>query len=109
MTPPPTFSESSTVQAWLVERLVSLGWTHVQGRDLPRQKTDVLVEDWLVEAMTRLNPEIAEEPASVDEVLPLIRMNVMSAATDGLLAANESMTTMLRAAPMSAARPSIGS
>ena len=96
MTPPPTFSESSTVQAWLVERLVSLGWTHVQGRDLPRQKTDVLVEDWLVEAMTRLNPEIAEEPASVDEVLPLIRMNVMSAATDGLLAANESMTTMLR-------------
>lgn len=96
MTPPPTFSESSTVQAWLVERLVSLGWTHVPGRDLPRQKTDVVVEEWLVDALERLNPEIAEEPASVDEVLPLIRMGVMAAATDGLLAANESMTTLLR-------------
>jgi type I restriction enzyme R subunit len=96
MTPPPTFSESSTVQAWLVERLAALGWTHVPGKNLPRQKTDVLVEEWLVEALERLNPEIAEEPASVDEVLPLIRMGVMAAATDGLLSANESMTTLLR-------------
>lgn len=90
------FSESSTVQAWLVERLVSLGWNHVQGKDLPRDKTDVLIEPWLIEALESLNPEIGEEPASVDEVLPLVRMGVMAAATDGVLGANESMTTMLR-------------
>lgn len=90
------FSESSTVQAWLVERLVALGWEHVPGKGLPRTKTDVLVDEWLIEALEVLNPDLHGFPERVDEVLPLVRMAVMSAATDGLVAANESMTTLLR-------------
>ncbi len=93
---PPTFSESSTVQAWLVERLVSLGWEHVPGKDLPRAKTDVLVEEWLIEALEVLNPELHGHPERMDEVLPLIRMHISAAANESLMAANEAMTTLLR-------------
>lgn len=90
------FSESSTVQAWLVERLVGLGWDHVPGKDLPRTKTDALVEEWLIEALEALNPEIHGSPERIDEALPVIRMAVLSAASEGLVAANEQMMTLLR-------------
>jgi type I restriction enzyme R subunit len=90
------FSESSTVQAWLVDRLVSLGWEHVRGDELPRATTDVVVEEWLIEALEVLNPGLEGTPERVGEILPLVRSTVLSAATDGLLAANERMTTLLR-------------
>ncbi len=90
------FSESSTVQAWLVERLASLGWDYVPGNQVPRTKTDVLVDEWLIEALEVLNPELHGHPERVDEVLPLIRMSVMAAASEGLVSANETMTTLLR-------------
>lgn len=90
------FSESSTVQAWLVERLVTLGWVHVPGFLVPRDATDVLVEQWLIEALMRLNPAIATDPERVDEVLPVIRSTVLSASVEGLLPANERMTTLMR-------------
>lgn len=90
------FSESSTVQAWLVDRLVALGWEHIRGEDLPRSHMDVVVEEWLIEALEILNPGLQGAPERVDEVLPLVRSTVLSAVTDGLLAANERMTTLLR-------------
>ena len=90
------FSESSTVQAWLVERLVGLGWEHVPGKDLPRSNLDVVVEEWLIAAVGVLNPLVRESPERVDEVLPTVRSTVLSAMTDGLLAANERMTTLMR-------------
>ena len=34
------FSESSTVQAWLIERLGELGWQYTPGDELPRESTD---------------------------------------------------------------------
>jgi type I restriction enzyme, R subunit len=90
------FSESSTVQAWLVERLVALGWEHVPGRELPREFTAPLVEEWLIEALEVFNPDLHGAPERVDEVLPLIRMAVLGAASEGLVPANERMTTLLR-------------
>ena len=90
------FSEASTVQAWLVERLVGLGWSHVPGRDLPRSHTDVLCERELLTAITKLNPAVVDIPERVDEALPKVRGTILSAVTDGLLAANERMTTLLR-------------
>ncbi|ATO16113.1 type I deoxyribonuclease HsdR [Micromonospora sp. WMMA2032] len=90
------FSESSTVQKWLVDRLGGLGWDHVPGKELPRAKTEVLAEEWLIQALETLNREIQGVPERVDEVLPLVRMGVLSAANEGLVAANEQMTTLLR-------------
>jgi len=92
----PVFSESSTVQAWLVEQLCGMGWVHVPGNALPREHSNVLVEEWLTAALLRLNPLVMVDPTRVDEVLPLVRAGVLSASVDGLLAANERMTTLLR-------------
>ena len=90
------FSEATSVQGWLVERLASIDWVHVPGHELPRDTTDSVCEQWLVDALLRLNPVIAEVPERVDEVLPVIRAAILSAASDGLLAANERLTTILR-------------
>src|ERR1035437_11176801 len=92
----PGFSESSTVQAWLVERLVALGWEHSTGNQLPREFMAPLVEEWVIEALEILNPDLHGAPERVDEVLPLIRMAVLGAASEGLVPANERMTTLLR-------------
>lgn len=90
------FNESQTVQGWLVEELTKLGWEHAPGHSLSRDAIDVLCEDWVADALTRLNSEIAEDPDRLDEVLPHLRTAILSAATDGLLSANETLTTILR-------------
>ncbi len=90
------FTETSTVQTWLVDRLVTLGWEHVPGQELPRESTDAVVEDWLIESLAVLNIAIPGSPERVDEVLPTIRMAVLGAASEGLVSANERMTTLLR-------------
>src|SRR3954470_24146979 len=90
------FSESSTVQAWLVERLVSLGWERVHSHELPREHTDAVCEEWLIESLEVLNPELHGSPERIDEVLPTIRMAVLAAASEGLVPSNERMTTLLR-------------
>jgi type I restriction enzyme R subunit len=90
------FSESSTVQAWLVDRLVTLGWEHIPGKELPRDFTAPLVEEWVIEALEVLNPALQGEPDRVDEVLPTIRAGALAAAVEGLVPANERMTTLLR-------------
>lgn len=92
----PIFSEASTVQAWLVDRLVGLGWTYVPASEVPRERTGVLVEEWLIEALELLNPELQDDPARVDEVMPLLRSAVLAAGVDGLVAANEAMAPLLR-------------
>lgn len=63
---------------------------------LSRNFEEVLVEPAVVEALTRLNPEIAADTSRVDQVLPLLRSLVLSAVDDGLMAANERMTGWLR-------------
>ncbi len=90
------FSESSTVEAWLVERLVTLGWEHVPGKELPREFTAPLVEEWVIESLEVLNPALHSDPDRVDEVMPTIRAAVLAAAVEGLVSANQRMTTLLR-------------
>ena len=91
-----TFSESGTVQAAIVERLVGLGWTYMAGKDLPRSTDEMFIESHLVDALKSLNAEIGARPERVDEVLPKLRAAVLSATNDGLVAANERLTTWLR-------------
>lgn len=94
------FKESSTIQAALVERLgqLDLGWIHVPGAALNRTTDGVLIESDLIAALERLNPEVAELPSRVDEILPILRAVVLSALTDGLVGANERMVTWMRGA-----------
>jgi hypothetical protein len=77
------FSESSTVQAAIVERLCKpdLGWVHAPGSALDRTVDGVLIESDLIPALLHLNPAIAEKPERVDEVLPILRAVVLSSAS----------------------------
>jgi type I restriction enzyme R subunit len=38
-------------------------WTYTPHTDIPRQLSDVMVEPWVREALIRLNPEVAAQPA----------------------------------------------
>lgn len=92
------FTEASTVQAALVDRLSQddLGWRHVAGGELPRTPEQVLVEPWLRDALIRLNPVIAQDPSRVDEVIPKLRAALLSAGEDGLMASNRAFQPWLR-------------
>ncbi len=84
------------MQKAMVEQLRGLGWSYVSGKDLPRAIDGMFVELHLTEALTTLNPEIAVEPQRVDEVLPRVRAAALASVNDGLVEANERMTTWLR-------------
>jgi type I restriction enzyme, R subunit len=94
----PTFTESSTTQACVVDRLTQpdLSWEFVSGDALARDETEVLIEEEVIAALKRLNPLIAKQPERVDEVVPKLRALILAAYNDGLMAANERMVSWLR-------------
>jgi type I restriction enzyme R subunit len=77
-------------------KITGLGWHHLPAEHIPRQTHEVLVEDWMREALIRLNPEIASDPDRADEVLYRLRAIVLAVRSDGLIKANEEMTAWLR-------------
>jgi type I restriction enzyme R subunit len=92
------FSEANTVQDWLVARLRGLGWTHVPGKDLPRERTAALCEEWVIEAIELLNPPVVGDEERVEQALTTVRSAVLAAGTEALVTTNERMTTLLRGA-----------
>jgi type I restriction enzyme R subunit len=77
-------------------KLSGLGWHYLASSNIPRQPHEVFVEDWIREALIRLNPEIAAVPDRADEVLYKLRAIVLAARSDGLLKVNEELTAWLR-------------
>lgn len=77
-------------------QLTGLGWHYLAAENIPRQIHEVFVEDWIRDALTRLNPEIAAVPDRADEVLYKLRAILLSVRSDGLLKANEELTAWLR-------------
>jgi type I restriction enzyme R subunit len=73
-----------------------LGWHFVPAIDLPRHFNDVFVEQYVREALIRLNPDIAAQPDRADEVLYKLRAIVLAVRSDGLIRANELFTGWLR-------------
>ena len=91
------FSEASTIQKAMVGWAKEAGWSHIRGEDLPRQDNhEVVIEVWALEAITTLNPDLADDGEGVQDVLTELRSAVLSAGNDGLVHANELLTTMLR-------------
>jgi type I restriction enzyme, R subunit len=72
------------------------GWYYVPSLALPRRVNDVFIEQFLREALIRLNPEIKAQPERADEVLYKLRAIVLSVRSDGLIRANEEFTAWLR-------------
>ena len=54
-------------------KLAGLGWHYLAPTNIPRQPHEVFVEEWIREALIRLNPEIAAVPDRADEVLYKLR------------------------------------
>jgi type I restriction enzyme, R subunit len=72
------------------------GWHYVPSVALPRRVNDVFIEQFLREALIRLNPEIKAQPERADEVLYKLRAIVLSVRSDGLIRANEEFTKWMR-------------
>ena len=77
-------------------KLTGLGWHYLAPANIARQTHEVFVEEWIREALIRLNPEIAAVPDRADEVLYKLRAIVLAVRSDGLLKANEELTAWLR-------------
>jgi type I restriction enzyme, R subunit len=95
-----SFSEASTIQASLIEWAEAAGWEPVPGANLPgaggpRDEHDVIVEPWVREALLAQNPDLADDPESADMVLAEVSRAILD-AQNGLVAANEALTVMLR-------------
>lgn len=96
------FNEANTVEAFVRDVLCGtptrkgLGWEFIPHTDLPRSKTDVLVDSHLRDALIRLNPEIAQQPDRADEVFYHLRAILISTNTDGLVRANEEFALWLK-------------
>ena len=73
-----------------------LGWHYLPASHLPRRPQDVFVEQFVREALVRLNPDIAAQPERADEVLYKLRAIVLAVRSDGLIKANERFTQWLR-------------
>lgn len=90
-----TLNESNTVEAFIRDRLKSIGWEFIDHATLPRQPQDVVVEEHLRDALIRLNPTIAKRHDRAEEVLYKLRAAIMSPRTDGLVKANEEFAAWL--------------
>lgn len=97
------FTESNTVEQMILEAATKLGgdpspnrWTYATVAHVPRKPDDVIVWQWLREALIRLNPEIAAEPDRADEVIYKLRAILLSVDADGLVHANENFMAWLR-------------
>lgn len=103
VTPPPVFGPGSGAVSQAAAPYLPLGrnskgagWYYIPALDLPRQVNQALLEPWLVQALIRLNPEIAARPERADEVLYKLRAILAAVRSDGLIRANEEFTAWLR-------------
>ena len=92
-----SFLEGVTVRDFVRDRLeqTGMGWVFTPGKDLRRTYQDVLLDGDLRDALVRLNPEIALDPARADEVVYKLRATLLSVRTDGLVRANEEFRSWL--------------
>lgn len=90
------FNEQNTVENYVRDLLVKMGWKYIPKAQLPRQDADILVEEHLKEALIKLNPEIAEKPERVEEVIYKLRAILISVRGTGIVKTNEEFTKWLR-------------
>ena len=85
---PGTFTEQN-VEDMVIHAVESNGWSYYRAEDLPRAESDVLVETHLRDALIRLNPCIAENPAHADTVIYKLRALISTVRPHDLVTQNE--------------------
>ena len=111
-----TFNELNSVEHFIIHNLTGVNlnnvrggmvkeepvgygdakWKYVQSEILQREITDVFVEKELIDALCRINPEIAAQPEFADEVIRKLRAILLSVGNVGLVRANEEFSKWLR-------------
>jgi type I restriction enzyme R subunit len=77
------------VQIGVAIHISKLGWQFAEDETLDRPIEGVLLQDDLVLALEKLNPEIAKIPSKSDEVMSKLRAVLLGVRNDGLVASNE--------------------
>ncbi len=85
---PGTFTEQN-VEDMVIHAVESNGWNYIPAEDLPRAESDVLVERHLRDALIRLNPCIADNPAHADTVIYKLRALISTVRPHDLVTQNE--------------------
>ena len=63
------FNEENTVEQMLINAAAQRGWIYVEPKFVPRLPDEVLVVEWLLEALLRLNPITPEQIEARDPVI----------------------------------------
>ena len=88
-----TFNEDNTVEQLLISAAKKSGWRYVAASDIPRLQDEVLVIEWLMEALLNLNPITPEQ---AEQVIYKLRSAVMSGSyTSELVNANDRFRKLL--------------
>lgn len=80
------FTEDNTIEQMLISKAQENGWEYVPAQELPREMSDVMVEQWVKEALLRLNPITPEQ---AEQVIQKIRTVIISVQSHDLVMANE--------------------
>lgn len=84
-----------TFEQMVCDTLNNNGWTYIPAENLPRQHSDVMVEQMVKDALIRLNPCIAEDPSRADEVIYKLRTLILSVQPNNLVAQNEAFKKLV--------------
>lgn len=94
------FNEETVTEKGIIDRLESLKglrWIFCHGTKLPKRPQDLLVDEWLKDALCTLNPDINKQPDYADEVIHKLRGIIIEAEHTGLVKANENFHEWLMA------------
>lgn len=87
------FNEDNTVEQMLINAAAQRGWIYVEPKFVPRLPDEVLVNNWLIEALLKLNPITPEQ---AEQVIYKLRAAIISGGqTDGLVDANDQFRKLL--------------
>lgn len=87
------FNEDNTVEQMLIHSAKETGWQYVPAYDVPRRADQVLVEDWLMEALLRLNDITRDQAAQVIYQLRTVIQG--GASPDAVISANDEFRKLL--------------
>ena len=87
------FNEENTIEQMLINAAAQRGWIYVEPKFVPSLPDEVLVVEWLLEALLRLNPITPEQ---AEQVIYKLRAAITSGSQpDGLVDANDQFRKLL--------------
>ena len=90
-----TFSEKTTVQDFLKDRISQNGFTVMEAKDLPRDLADPYIPTYLRDAILDLNPVLKNHPERYDEIEPRLTAIFGKAVTSSPMQANKEFIQQL--------------